>query len=408
MAPRGELDRDDFTVDVRSFLTSIKMRWQIVLYLVAAGICLAAINDVRPFTSDRNSPVVVERFYEAPIEIDELSLARVDPVLLAPKPSAEAQLLILRSEKVLNRVREAAKSEAQVEIEYFSPKFTIVDSLDELNNRVSFLSTGTPSFSFSCVGRTSAECDRIIGAYVVETESIRRSSSRSALNDALRLLDSLIAESEANLVNSNISAEEKIAEANSFVSLRMSRSAISKTLSQISGALIETSRTERPLNSINRAIRLSSIGFGGVVGLVLGILLVLQLGAIDSRIRIAKDITGLGINFFVAGSPIPRSDSMQVTSAASLLKRETSVGKTEQIVITFGGKSQVFAERIQLLLPALRIFESQDKESIDQLVHIDPSFVLLVVETGETKKHEVRELTGLAALQSTRAGVILI
>ena len=408
MVPEGDLDRDNFTLDIRRALTSLQLRWRLVLCLLIAGVCLAALNDIRPFFSDRDSSVVVESFYEAPIEVDELGLARVDPVLLAPKPSAEAQLMILRSDEVLNRIRDVSKSDAQVEIEYFSPKFTIVDSLDELNNRVSFLSTGTPSFSFSCVGETSAECDRIIGAYVVEAESIRLSSSKLALEDALRLLESLIEESEINLIDPNISAEERTAEADSLVSLRLSRSAISKILAQLSGALIETSRTERPLKAINREIRLSSIGFGGVVGLVLGILLVLQLGVMDGRIRTANDIAGLGINFFVAGSPIPRSDSMQVTSAASLLKRETSVGKTEQIVIAFGSKSHIFAERIKHLLPTLRVLGSQDEAAVDELIQIEPSFVLLVIETGEINKNEVRELAGLAALRSTRSGVILI
>jgi hypothetical protein len=128
----------------------------------------------------------------------------------------------------------------------------------------------------------------------------------------------------------------------------------------------------------------------------------------DGRIRTANDIAGLGINFFVAGSPIPRSDSMQVTSAASLLKRETSVGKTEQIVIAFGSKSHIFAERIKHLLPTLRVLGSQDEAAVDELIQIEPSFVLLVIETGEINKNEVRELAGLAALRSTRSGVILI
>lgn len=376
--------------------------------MVVVGACLAALNDLRPFSSKSDSPIVVEQFFEAPVEVSELGLARVDPVLLVPSPSTDAQLAILRADKVVAEIRLATKSRAAIEINYSSPKFTIVDSLDEVNNRVSFLSTGTASFSYSCVGDTAAECDRVIQAFVVKTEFIRRAATKTPLVRALTLLDSLIDERMTSLNNPGLKAEERLAEANALVSLRLSRSAISLTIPKITGRLIETSRIERPLTPISHKIRISSLGFGGVVGLILGLLLVLQLGVMDSRIRFATDVAELGKDFYVVGSPTPRTDLMQIRSVASTLIRESNTGQGDQVVIPFGNRATTFAEHLRVQTPALQVFDIADERMVERIIALAPKFVLLIAEVGKTTKDEIQNVVGLASLQAARTGVVLI
>lgn len=394
--------------DFRRTLQVVRLRWRILVSLIVVGAGLAALNDLNLFSGDDAAEVVVERFFEAPTEVSELGIARVDPVLLVPRPSADAQLAILRGADVLNEVTRGNSSDATLEINYSSPKFTIVDSLDEVNNRVSFLSTGHPSFSYTCISTSIVECDRLIDAYVSKTEIVRRDATRAGLKGSLDLLQSLIEQSEMRLGDASYSSEERTAESELLVSLRSSNAAISIAYEQITGRLIQTSRTERLLVPENQSIQISSVGFGGLVGLIIGLLLVLQLGVIDDRIRFASDIPTLGDNFEVIGSSNGRKDLLQVASVTSVLSNETLQDLSDPVVIPFGKKSCDFSDSLKQVMPSLYVIRNVDEEHIEALVRKNSKFALLIIELGVTRKREILELVGLASLRSVRCGVVLV
>ena len=139
------------SVDLRAAVDGIARRWWIVVLsiLIAIGVVFAQDSGLR---TEPAGSVNVERTYEALVETDALDIVKVDPAAIVPVPSFDNQLAILRTQGTLDELRQTASSDALIEITRSEPKFTIVETIDDLNNKVSFLSTGTPAYTYK-IGR---------------------------------------------------------------------------------------------------------------------------------------------------------------------------------------------------------------------------------------------------------------
>ena len=163
------------SVDLRSALDGIVRRWWVVLLsvVIAMGIVFAQDSGLR---TEPAGNVIVERTYEAVVETDALDIVKIDPSSIVPVPSFDNQVAILTSSETLDQLREQTDSDAEVSVTRSEPKFTIVETIDDLNNRVSFLSTGTPAYTFRCIGKAEDSCNDLIDAYVSKTVELRKES----------------------------------------------------------------------------------------------------------------------------------------------------------------------------------------------------------------------------------------
>ena len=186
------------SVDLRSAFDGIGRRWWLVALSVAVAIGVVFAQD-SGLTSSPEEKIVVDRSYEAVVETDELGIVKVDPSAIVPVPSFDNQLALLKSDDILAQLRESTGVDAALDVSRSEPKFTITDSLDELNNRVTFLSTGTPTYFFHCVGNSEEDCNTILDAYVKMTVERRKESVLGGLKGGLELMNSLIAAGDERL-----------------------------------------------------------------------------------------------------------------------------------------------------------------------------------------------------------------
>ena len=404
------LNADIPSVDLRSALDGVARRWWVVVacVVVAIGVVFAQGSGLQ---SEPDGNVVVERVYEAAVEIDELSIVRIDPSAITPVPSFDNQLGILRSDATLEELRGIANSQDAVEVTRTEPKFTIVETIDDLNNRVSFLSTGTPAYTFRCIGAAMDSCSRLIDAFASKTTQLRKESVLGGLEGGLSLTSTLIEDAQERLEGGSLDAERRSAQLTELASLVTKRDALQLAASRVTGELTLVSEGSWVEGKTTDSVTASTYGFGFGVGLVLGVLLALQLAAMDKRVRHAWQVRRVDQNLNVIGSPFARHDQGQVTAIAAALQSAQRDGARSALVVAEHPSLVDFARTMVAEVPGLAttIVESTNTPTVDQLSSSSSQVALVLVKAGHTTRRALAESIGIVTAGGSRLlGVALI
>lgn len=399
------------SIDIRASIDGVKRRWWILGTGIIASLGVVGLQDLGVFSRTEPKLTVVERKYEPLNEIDELGLARIEPSMIVPTPSFDNQFAILTSPEVLEQLRLKSGSDATMEITRTEPRFTIVDSIDNANNRVSFLSTGTPSITFKCFGSTRDVCLSLTDAYVARAIELRRESMLGGLRDASALIEDLIENARADRANSPSDSYESAALETELSTLKTKRIALERAISTISGAFVVITDDTYQVGGGRRAASASTYGFAATVGLILGLLVALQLSYLEKSIRYSWQVQRMGQGIRVIGSPNPRTDVVQATAVASALERAAITGSTSIFIVALSKKSRLFATEILALATSVsgEIVESIDSVSVDQLINRGDKALLIVIEQGQSNRAELSETIGIAQAGGlSLIGVVLI
>lgn len=398
------------SVDLRSALDGVKRRWWLVALSVAVTIGVVFIQD-SGLASSPEEKIVVDRSYEAVVETDELGIVKVDPSAIVPVPSLDNQLALLKSEDVFTELRESTGVDASVDVSRSEPKFTISDSLDELNNRVTFLSTGTPTYFFHCVGNSEEDCNTILDVYVKMTVERRKESILGGLNGGLELMNSLIAAGEERLASGNLDDAQRIAQRNELASLTTKRDALQASTSGVSGELILVTSESFVQGRTTASVTASTYGFGFGVGLIIGLLLALQLATLDKTIRYPWQVRRVNSSVPILGSPMARADDAQSTALAGALEHAKAQGATSAMIHTLDPSLTDFAHSVIAKVPQANalVSRSSDGLTVNHVAGGNTRSLIVLVKSGRTTRSELSEALGLLTAGGNRLlGVALI
>lgn len=404
------LNADIPSVDLRSALDGVARRWWVVAVSVIVAIGLVFTQD-SGLRSEPNGNVIVERTYEASVEVDELAIAKIDPAAITPVPSFDNQLAILRSDATSDELRGIADSEDAVVVTRTEPKFTIVETIDDLNNKVSFLSTGTPAYTFRCIGTVAESCSRLIDAYANKTIQLRKESVLGGLDGGLALTSALIGDAQERLSSATLDAAQRSAQHAELAALVTKRDALQFAASKVTGDLMLVSEDSWVEGKTTASVSTSTYGFGFGVGLVLGILLALQLAAMDKTIRHAWHVRRVDEQLNVIGSPFARHDQGQVTAVASALHHAERGGAKSAVIVAEHPSLTEFARNARAAVPGLAttIIESTNAATVDQLTGSPSQVALVLVKVGHTTRRSLAESIGIVTAGGSRLlGVALI
>ena len=404
------MNSDIPSVDLRSALDGIGRRWWLVVLSVAVAIGIVFAQD-SGLTSSPEEKIVVDRSYEAVVETDELGIVKVDPSAIVPVPSFDNQLALLESEEVLAELRESTGVDASLDVSRSEPKFTITDSLDELNNRVTFLSSGTPTYFFHCVGDSEEDCNTILDAYVKMAVERRKESVLGGLNSGLELTNSLIAAGEERLASGNLDDAERTAQRNELAALTTKRDALQTAVSGVSGELILVTNESFVQGRSAASVTSSTYGFGFGVGLIIGLLFALQLAALDKTIRYPWQVHRVSASVPLLGSPVARADDAQSTALAAAFEHAKSQGATSAMIHTLDPSLTNFANGVIAKVPQVNavVSGSSDGLTVDRVAGGNTRSLIVLVKAGRTTRSELSEALGLLTAGGNRLlGVALI
>ena len=246
------------------------------------------------------------RMYEPTDEGAPLTLVGVNADLISQFPSETNQSEILESEEVKQKVQAKFDREISLLVRPFDKTFALNTETDGAAiTKFSFKPSRRFSYEMTCVERDELNCSAALDAYAQELQGIRLSATKAGFANSIKLLDALLA-SDLQLSTDDTSR------------LKLQRAAFDEAIALATGEITQISESKYFGGETVETVDRRSYIFGLLVGLVFGLLILIQLVVTDSKIRSANGlIAAVGYeNFLGEASSGDKSNSLQLLAAA--------------------------------------------------------------------------------------------
>jgi hypothetical protein len=258
------------------------------------------------------TPAITEvvRTYESRDETALLSLVGIDPSTVSPFPSFENQVLQVQAPATRDAIETKIGFSVSVSVSRGESRFSLINTNEgDGRTKFTFLSAGTPQYSFYCSDASEDKCNTALDEYLLQLQEIRKQSIVSGLDRLQILLESLPINTAAN--------EEKI-------------SALKAAKPLINGELALLSTSTNAVGATVSTVKSSTYTFGFIGGALVGLLIALQLTLMDKRVRslsqLAKRFESHALLGVVTSEPasiqhvaaaiVARAHSLSLTSVA--------------------------------------------------------------------------------------------
>jgi hypothetical protein len=401
------------TFDLRGVLDTLRLRWWIVLLSIIVAVFAVFIQETNSKAPTDGYLVTVYKTYEAKIETSALQIAQVDPSAVVPFPSFESQLGVLQSGDTATELLTRAGVDAVVAVTRSEPKFTMVDTLDEANNRVTFLSRGTTSYTYMCRAANVEDCNKLIAAYVLKTSELRKDGTIGGLEVGQKLISELLMAGEADLkdLRSTGAPSTSIAALeNKLVDLKTKSDALEFTADEIAGTLEFASEAIIEDGAAASFVKKSSYLYGLIFGLIVGLLIVSQLGITDKKIRSKRQVNRGQPGLSVLGDVATGFGLQEGIAAVVASARAHSVDLVR--VVGLGGESSTLSSfnnevaKHSLQVAPLPLFSTL---TADVLLAPANSAMLLVAVKGVSRIDSLQQAVEAAQLAGNQVlGLLLV
>ena len=330
----GILKREVGEVELIPVAKGIASRWWIVLTASLLGVVAMWSQESDLATTPEATEVV--RKYESRDETALLSLVGIDPATVSPFPSFENQVLQMQEPSI----REAISAELGYEIEVLitrsEQRFSLLDTVEgDGKTKFTFLSVGTPTYTFFCSDASADRCNAAIDAYLVRLQEVRKKSIVSGLERLQILLESLPIRTQSNT--------EKI-------------DALKAAKPLIKGELALLSTTTNAVGATVSTVKSTTYAFGLVAGALIGLLIALQLTLIDKRVRSMSQLTKRFEARALLGVVTPESSSIQHVSAAIVARAHSlSLTSVALVPVDEHTSTQLLAEQLNAVISPMGV-----------------------------------------------------
>ena len=304
----GLLNREVGEIELIPVARGIVTRWWIVL--IAAILGTVAMWSQESDLATTPASVEVVRTYESRDETALLSLVGIDPSTVSPFPSFENQVLQVQAPATRDAIETKIGFSVSVSVSRGESRFSLINTNEgDGRTKFTFLSAGTPQYSFYCSDASEDKCNTALDEYLLQLQEIRKQSIVSGLDRLQILLESLPINTAAN--------EEKI-------------SALKAAKPLINGELALLSTSTNAVGATVSTVKSSTYTFGFIGGALVGLLIALQLTLMDKRVRslsqLAKRFESHALLGVVTSEPasiqhvaaaiVARAHSLSLTSVA--------------------------------------------------------------------------------------------
>ena len=304
----GILNREVGEVELIPVAKGMASRWWIVLFAALVGAVAMWSQESDLATTPAITEVV--RTYESRDETALLSLVGIDPSTVSPFPSFENQVLQVQAPATRDAIETKIGFSVSVSVSRGESRFSLINTNEgDGRTKFTFLSAGTPQYSFYCSDASEDKCNTALDEYLLQLQEIRKQSIVSGLDRLQILLESLPINTAAN--------EEKI-------------SALKAAKPLINGELALLSTTSTAVGTTVSTVKSSTYLFGLIAGALVGLLIALQLTLMDKRVRslsqLAKRFESHALLGVVTSEPasiqhvaaaiVARAHSLSLTSVA--------------------------------------------------------------------------------------------
>ena len=290
----GILNREVGEVELIPVAKGMVSRWWIVLIAALVGAVAMWSQESDLATTPAITEVV--RTYESRDETALLSLVGIDPSTVSPFPSFENQVLQVQAPATRDAIETKIGFSVSVSVSRGESRFSLINTNEgDGRTKFTFLSAGTPQYSFYCSDASEDKCNTALDEYLLQLQEIRKQSIVSGLDRLQILLESLPINTAAN--------EEKI-------------SALKAAKPLINGELALLSTTSTAVGTTVSTVKSSTYAFGLIAGALVGLLIALQLTLMDKRVRSLSQLAKRFESQSLIGMVTHESASIQHVAAA--------------------------------------------------------------------------------------------
>ena len=387
----GIVNADVDEIEIIPVAKGIIARWWMVVIAALLGIVVMWSQESDLSTTPASTKVV--RIYESRDETALLSLVDIDPATVSPFPSFDHQILQIQEPSMREEIATKVGFDLDVSISRSEQRFSLLDTVEgDGKTKFTFLSVGTPTYSFSCTDASPENCNTLIDEYVARLAQIRKESIVSGLDRLQLMLESLQLNTSANL--------DRIA-------------AISSAKSLINGELALLSNTNLPIGGTVSTVKSSTYAFGFFGGALVGLLLALQLTLIDKRVRSIHQLSKKFGPESVLGEIKGGKNSVEHVAAAIVAKANqqsiTAVSilpANEKLSVEILGSSlSAVTHPLGLTVEALPEINLMNAS---QLLS-SPRAAVVVAESGTTRFEEIEHTCAILRAANTLVlGILLV
>ena len=290
----GILNREVGEVELIPVAKGMVSRWWVVL--IAALLGTVAMWSQESDLATTPASVEVIRTYESRDETALLSLVGIDPSTVSPFPSFENQVIQVQSQTVRDAIETKIGFSVAVSVSRGEQRFSLINTNEgDGRTKFTFLSAGTPQYSFYCSDASEDKCNTALDEYLLRLQEIRQQSIVSGLDRLQTLLESLPINTAAN--------EEKV-------------SALKAAKPLINGELALLSTSTNAVGATVSTVKSSTYTFGFIGGALVGLLIALQLTLMDKRVRSLSQLAKRFESQSLIGMVTHESASIQHVAAA--------------------------------------------------------------------------------------------
>ena len=291
----GILNREVGEIELIPIAKGITSRWWIVL--IAALLGIVAMWSQESDLATTPAITEISRIYESRDETALLSVVGIDPASISPVPSFNNQILRIQEQSHREKIAQEVGTDVVVSISRSEQRFSLLDTVEgDGKTRFTFLSVGTPTYTFRCSDSTADTCNTAIDAYLAALVQTRKTSIVSGIDRLMNMLES------AAQAGSSI-AQEKL------VGLQAASPLITGELTLLSSEEIRSGAT---ISTVKKSTYL----FGLFAGVLVGLLIALQLTLIDKRVRSLGQLSKRFETRALLGMAKPEPASIQHIAAA--------------------------------------------------------------------------------------------
>ena len=387
----GIVNADVDEIEVIPVAKGIIARWWMVVIAALLGIVVMWSQESDLSTTPASTKVV--RIYESRDETALLSLVDIDPATVSPFPSFDHQILQIQEPSMREEIATKVGFDLDVSISRSEQRFSLLDTVEgDGKTKFTFLSVGTPTYSFSCTDASPENCNTLIDEYVARLAQIRKESIVSGLDRLQLMLESLQLNTSANL--------DRIA-------------AISSAKSLINGELALLSNTNLPIGGTVSTVKSSTYACGFFGGALVGLLLALQLTLIDKRVRSIHQLSkkfgpesvlgeikgGKNSVEHVAAAIVAKANQQSITAVSILPANEKL--SVEILGSSLSAVTHPLGLTVQAL-PEINLINASQLLS-------SPRAAVVVAESGTTRFEEVEHTCAILRAANTLVlGILLV
>ena len=330
----GILNREVGEVELIPIARGIASRWWIVL--IAAVLGTVAMWSQESDLATTPASVEVIRTYESRDETALLSLVGIDPSTVSPFPSFENQVIQVQSQTVRDAIETKIGFSVAVSVSRGEQRFSLINTNEgDGRTKFTFLSAGTPQYSFYCSDASENKCNTALDEYLLRLQEIRQQSIVSGLDRLQTLLESLPINTAAN--------EEKI-------------SALKAAKPLINGELALLSTSTNAVGATVSTVKSSTYLFGLIAGALIGLLIALQLTLTDKRVRSLSQLSKRFETRALLGVATPDPASIQHVAAAIVARAHSlSLSSVALVPVDEHTSPQLLVEQIHAVTSPLGV-----------------------------------------------------